>query len=77
MRRICDLSFAVILLFFLATGTSSNEGKANHWLLVFVIISTRRKGEILAGRIPETISLIWIEVRKLRRIPASSFPAQD
>lgn len=46
MGRICDLSFAVILVFCLTKGTSSNQGKPYHWLLVFVIISTRHRGEI-------------------------------
>lgn len=46
MGRICDLSFAVILVFCLTKGTSSNQGKPYHWLLVFIIISTRHRGEI-------------------------------
>lgn len=36
MGGICELSFAVILVLLLTEGTSSNEGKASHWLLVFV-----------------------------------------
>lgn len=53
MGRICDWIFAVILVFFLTKGTSSNEGKASHWLLVCVVIFTRLRGVILAGR------MIW------------------
>lgn len=33
MGRICDLSFAVILVFCLTKGTSSNQGKPYHWHL--------------------------------------------
>lgn len=59
MGRICDWIFAVILVFFLTKGISSNEGKASHWLLVCVVILTRLRGVILAGRMTEIISLIW------------------
>ena len=41
--------FAVTLVFFLTKGTSSNEGKAIHWLLVCVFIFTRLRGVILAN----------------------------
>lgn len=50
MARVCDVIFAVILVFFLTEGTSSNGGKASHWLLVLVRIFTGRRGVILAGR---------------------------
>ena len=73
MGRICDRIFAVILVFFLAKGTSSTEGKARHWLFVFIDIFRRFYRRNISGS-DDRNPIFDLDVTKMVSLFAFPYP---